>query len=166
MTRRFSSRELSFLRNHIPIHRVIETMLSVATGNNNGKLSFACPVCHGFNTSINTRHNLARCFDCRQNMNPIEFVMHQLHISFVDSVNWLKRDNREPVAEKISTPKAHYTQPVSIGDVLSGMLQPISTKTTADPAIETLNKRILDLEHSVKQLHLLIKELRSSVYQR
>jgi len=121
MTRRFSSQELSFLRNKVPINRVIETMLSVATGNNNGKLSFACPVCHGINTSINARHNLARCFDCRQNFNPIEFVMHQLHISFVDSVKWLKQNNREPLAERTATPTSHCTQPASIGDVLSGI---------------------------------------------
>jgi DNA primase len=100
MTRRFSAQELSFLRNKIPINHVIETMLSVATGNDNGKLSFACPVCRAVNTAINTNHNLARCFDCRQNFNPIEFVMHQLHLSFVDSVKWLKRYNRPPASEK------------------------------------------------------------------
>jgi DNA primase len=166
MTRRFSAQELSFLRNQVPINRVIETMLSVATGNNNGKLSFACPVCRSMNTGINTRHNLARCFDCRQNHNPIEFVMHQLHLNFVDSVKWLKQYNRHPMPEKTSPPSNPSAQPVSIGDLLSGMLAPLPAKTTADPATEALTKRISDLEHSVERLDLLIKEIRSLVDQR
>ena len=96
MTRRFSSKELSFLRNKIPIAHVIEDLLSLPTRNNTGKLSFACPLCKGFDTSINYKHNLARCFECRQNFNPIELVMHQRHISFVDSVKWLKRHHCKP----------------------------------------------------------------------
>ena len=166
MTRRFSSRELTFLRNKIPINHVIETMLSVAAGNKNGAPSFNCPACHSANTSIHTRHNLARCFDCRRNFNPIEFVMHQRHISFVDSVKWLKRKNREPAPERPSIPKNPCEQIVSIGDVLSGMFPSLSSKTTTDTAIETLTKRVSDLEHSVRQLDLLIKELLSIVYQR
>ena len=166
MTRRFSAQELSFLRNKIPINHVIETMLSVATGNDNGKLSFACPVCRAVNTAINTNHNLARCFDCRQNFNPIEFVMHQLHLSFVDSVKWLKRYSRPPASEKATLQISPCPQPVNIGDVLSEMLPPLSTKQTADPAIEALEKQISALEHSVERLDLLIKDIRSLVYQR
>ena len=166
MTRRFSAQELSFLRNRVPINHVIETMLSVATGNDNGKLSFACPVCRGMNTGINASHNLARCFDCRKNFNPIEFVMHQLHLNFVDSVKWLKQCNRHPAPEKTSSPNNPSEQPVSIGDVLSGMRLPPSTQTAADPAIEALTKRISDLEYNVDRLDLLINEIRSLVYQR
>lgn len=166
MTRRFSAKELSFLRNRVPINHVIETMLSVATGNDNGKLSFACPVCRSMNTGINARHNLARCFDCRLNFNPIEFVMHQLHLSFVDSVKWLKRHNRHPVPEKISSSKNPSAQPVSIGDVLSEMLPAPSSGTTEDTATEALAKRICDLEHSVEKLDLLINEIRLLIQQR
>lgn len=166
MSRRFSVRELSFLRNKVPIACVIETMLSVAIGNNNGKPSFLCPVCQSANTSINSRHNLAKCFDCQKNFNPIEFVMHQRHISFVDSVKWLQRQNREPAPEKSSSPKNPCEQTLRIGDVLSGMLPSLSAKTTADPAIEALTKRVSDLEDNVKQLDLLINELRSLVYLR
>jgi hypothetical protein len=166
MTRRFSAQELLFLRNQVPINHVIETMLSVATGNDNGKLCFACPVCSGMNTGINARHNLARCFDCRQNFNPIEFVMHQLHLGFVDSVKWLKRHNRRPVSEKGPVRISPCSQLVSIGDVLSGMLCAPSAEKTADPAIEPLKKRVSDLEHNVEKLDLLIKEIISLVYQR
>jgi hypothetical protein len=166
MTRRFSAQELSFLRNRVPINHVIETMLSVATGNDNGNLSFACPVCRGMNTGINARHNLARCFECRQNFNPIEFVMHQLHLNFVDSVKWLKRHNRRPLSEKGPVYTSPCSQPVSIGDVLSGMLPAPSAEKTADPAIESLKKRVIDLEHSVEKLDLLINEIRLLGHQR
>jgi hypothetical protein len=79
MTRRFSPEELTFLRNRVPISCVIETLLDSPTRSTNGKLSFACPVCGGFDTSINMAHNLARCFACRQNFNPIELVQNRSH---------------------------------------------------------------------------------------
>lgn len=166
MTRRFSAQELAFLRNNIPIKRVIETMLSVATGNNNGAPTFNCPACHSANTSINAKHNLARCFDCRQNFNPIEFVMHQRHTSFVDSVKCLKRHYREPLPEKASSCQNPSAQPINIADVLSGMLPSLMKKTTANPPIETLTKRVSDLELRVEQLHLLVKKLRPLDHQR
>jgi hypothetical protein len=166
MSRRFSAQELSFLRNRVPINHVIETMLSVATGNDNGNLVFACPVCHGMNTGINAKHNLARCFDCRQNFNPIEFVMHQLHLGFVDSVKWLKRHNRQPVSEKGPARISPCSHPVGIGDVLSGMLPSLSTKTVPGPAIEALTKRVSKIEHSVEKLDLLINEIRLLVQRR
>jgi len=166
MTCRFSAQELAFLRNNIPINRVIETMLSVATGNNNGAPTFNCPACHGPNTSINAKHNLAGCFDCRQNFNPIEFVMHQRHTSFVDSVKWLKRHHRQPLPGKPSSSQNPSAQPIKIGDVLSEILPYVPSKTTTDPAVETLTKRISDLEYSAERLDLLIKEIRSIVYPR
>jgi hypothetical protein len=66
MTRRFSSKELPFLRNRVPISRVIDTLLELPSRSSEGKLSFACPVCGGFDTSINAVHNLAMCFACQK----------------------------------------------------------------------------------------------------
>lgn len=166
MTRRFSSRQLSFLRNNIPINRVIETMLSVATGNKNGTPTFNCPVCHGANTSINAEHNLARCFECQQNFNPIEFVMHQRHISFVDSVKWLMQNSRKPVHSTISAAKPPSFHPTSIGQVLSGMLPPLKVKASVDPVIASVTKRVSDLEHRLQKLDLLVKQLRMIVRQK
>lgn len=74
------------MRNRVPISRVIEALPKLATRHADGKLSFGCPLCHGFNTCVNVGPNLARCFDCEKNFNPIELVMHQLQISFVQSV--------------------------------------------------------------------------------
>lgn len=156
MTHHFSSRELTFLRNEIPINRVIENMLSVATGNKNGAPSFNCPACHSANTSIHTRHNLARCFDCRRNFNPIEFVMHQRHTNFIDSVKWLKRHNHNPVVERAPESNTH---PVSIGEILSEMIPSLNDKKAAKSVTESLSRRVSDLEHRVEQLDLLVKKL-------
>ena len=167
MTRRFSSQQLSYLRNKVPIDQVvINSFLSLLTRNRNGKLSFACPVCHGFFTSINAKHNLARCFDCRQNFNPIEMVMHQLKISFVDSVKWLQQYNHKPGADNTATDDRHTPQPVNIGDVLSEMLPELSAEKSANPSLEIITQRISNLEHNLKQLYLLIEELKSSADQR
>jgi DNA primase len=166
MNRRFSSRQLSFLRNNIPINHVIEAMLSVATGNKNGNPSFNCPVCRSANTSINAKHNLARCFECRQNFNPIEFVMHQRHISFVDSVKWLKKNSRNPVHSKISAAKHPSSNTASIGEVLSAVLPPLKEKASVDPKIASLTKRVSDLEQRLQQLDLLVKQLRMIVRQK
>ncbi len=166
MTRRFSAQELSYLRNEIPIERVIKIFLSLPTGSRSGKLSFACPVCHGSNTSINTKHNLARCFDCQQNFNPIEIVMHQLQISFVDSVKWLKQRNRKPVADDIPSHGCQKRQPATIGNILSEILPKLDAEKNTNPSISSITQRISNLEQSVKQLYLLIEKLRSLTYQR
>ena len=37
-----------------------------------GYFRFLCPLCGDFNTATNSRTNLARCFRCEKNFNPIE----------------------------------------------------------------------------------------------
>ena len=166
MTPRFSDHELSFLRNKVPISQVICDFLALAAHNPNGKLCFACPLCHGFNTSINDRHNLARCFDCRQNFNPIEIVMHQLQIGFVDSVKWLKRQKDKTVKCAATNPGRHRATAANIGDILPTILPENPSKNSATPHQQTIDQRIFNLEQRVRQLHLLIEELRTAVYQR
>ncbi len=166
MTRRFSSQELSFLRNKIPIAHVIENLLSLPTRNNTGKLSFACPLCKGFDTSINYKHNLARCFECRQNFNPIELVMHQRHASFVDSVKWLKQYDCMPVSKGTSIRDAQDCLATNIGDILPKILPTLIAGKNTNPSLETIIERILTLELQVKKLSLLIEDLQSSPYPR
>jgi len=162
MTRRFSSQELTFLRNQVPINHVIETLLGRPIANGDGKSRFACPVCRAMDTSINADHNLFKCFGCRQNFNPIELVMHQLHISFVDSVKWLKkRAARTPATEK-----RRNSQPVAIGKMLADMLPALSDGKTDTSYPESITQRISYLEKSIKHLHRLIDELRSSLDQK
>jgi len=161
MTRRFSSRELTFLRNQIPITHAIES-LPLPTRKGDGKHSFACPLCHGFNTAINAKHNLARCFDCRQNYNPIELVMHQLQISFVDSVKWLMQRATNISAADTAISDRRNAQPAPIAKILSKMLPTLPHGKTDTPSLESITQRVSNLESSVRQLNLLIDELRLS----
>jgi len=80
---------LKRLRNEIDIDQVIHTLaLETRTGTN--YLRFRCPVCHGFHTATNTKTNLARCFECKINFNPIDLVMAVTAQSFVETVEYLK----------------------------------------------------------------------------
>ena len=160
MTRRFSPEELTFLRNRVPITRVIKTMLELPTRSTNGRLSFACPVCGGFDTSINAAHNLARCFDCRQNFNPIELVMHQRQIGFVDSVRWLKKSIEANPAKNTLTSARNIHQPTALGDILD--IMPALSHDKPNNAPQSITQRLASLERSVRHLYRLIDQLRSS----
>jgi hypothetical protein len=161
MIRRFSPRELTFLRNRVPVDCVIENLLELPTRRNHDKLSFACPVCGGFDTSVNTADNLARCFACQQNFNPIELVMHQLKIGFVDSVKWLKcRIPTTPAQNKVS---GNNPQPSCLGDILADRI-PALPRVKSDKASEqSISERLSALEDSVRHLYRLIDKLRSSL---
>lgn len=163
MTRRFSANELSFLRNRVPVDCVIENLLELPTRTSRGKLSFACPVCGGFDTSIHTAHNLARCFACRQNFNPIELVMHHRQIGFVDSVKWLQ--NRMPAAASQNKATGNNPQPDCVGDILAHMLPKLYHVKSDTPSPESISQRLSDLEHSVRHLYRVIDELKSSLDQ-
>jgi hypothetical protein len=165
VTRRFTSGQLTYLRNQVPIIRVIEAMPEVETRHAGGKLRFGCPVCHGFNTSINDEVNLGRCFDCRKNFNPIELVMCQRQISFVESVKWLQQRTADKSATASEATGTFSTQPAAVGDILAGMLSVPDSKKDPLPA-ETIPRRISHLEKNVRRLYLLIDELRSSIDQK
>ena len=77
------------LRNDIDIDLVINR-LRLERRDSKKFLRFRCPVCHGFHTATNPKTNLARCFDCRRNYNPIDLVMAVTAQSFVETVEYLK----------------------------------------------------------------------------
>lgn len=81
---------LRMMRNQIPIERLIATMLNMEVRHTSKWLRFRCPLCHDFHTATNRVTNLARCFDCKQNFNPIDLVMAVGECSFVDAVEYLK----------------------------------------------------------------------------
>jgi hypothetical protein len=78
------------LRNQIPINAVIGDLLNLQLKNNHSILRFRCPMCANFHTATNDQTNLARCFDCKKNFNPIDLVMTVAKCSFVDAVQLLK----------------------------------------------------------------------------
>lgn len=56
----------------------------------NGKLTFVCPTCSESQTSVNPKTNLARCFRCEKNWNPIDFAMQVYNIAFLEAVGQLE----------------------------------------------------------------------------
>ena len=90
--RRFSEQQLFSIRNHIPIRDVIENLLNIPSKISQGTFRFLCPQCTNYNTAVNTQINLARCFDCQKNFNPIDMVMAATQCGFVDAVELLKKN--------------------------------------------------------------------------
>ena len=78
------------LRNQIPIDEVIADLLNLEVRNDPQILRFRCPLCHNFHTATKHETNLARCFDCKQNFNPIDLIMTVGKCAFLDAVEILK----------------------------------------------------------------------------
>lgn len=79
------------LRNEIPIDEVIVDLLNLEQRNNHKMLCFRCPLCQGFHTATNHKTNLARCFHCQKNFNPIDLIMKVGNCGFLDAVEFLKK---------------------------------------------------------------------------
>ena len=78
------------LRNEIPITLVIAEFLKLPTKVSEGYFRFLCPLCTEFITATNPKTNLARCFLCEKNFNPIDMVMVAKQVSFSKAVDYLK----------------------------------------------------------------------------
>ena len=91
MTNRcLSSSQLYALRNEISVGMLIEKTLSIPCRVTEGCFRFLCPLCNGFDTAVNPRTNLARCFSCETNFNTIDLVMLIRQADFVQSVKFLQ----------------------------------------------------------------------------
>ena len=86
----FSSQELYRLRNLIPINILIEKELAIPSKISEGFSRFLCPLCNEFQTAVNPKTNLGRCFRCEKNFNTIDMVMTWQKTGFVDSVKYLQ----------------------------------------------------------------------------
>ena len=89
MLQRLSRHTLFQLRNDIPIDFVISQLLQIPTKFSDGFLRFLCPFCHEFNSATNPKTNLARCFRCNKNFNPIDLVMAERLIPFRQAADLL-----------------------------------------------------------------------------
>jgi len=90
MGKYFSSRELYKLRNSIPIDVLIEKKLAIPSKISEGFFRFLCPLCNEFQTAVNPKTNMGRCFRCEKNFNTIDVVMTWQNTGFVDSVKYLQ----------------------------------------------------------------------------
>jgi len=86
MTKRYSKEKLRMLRNQIPISRLISDFLHIPCKVSDGYFRFLCPLCSEFNTATNPKTNLARCFRCQKNFNPIDMVMAVNSCNFREAV--------------------------------------------------------------------------------
>jgi len=65
-----------------------------------GCFRFLCPLCNAFDTAINPKTNLARCFRCEKNFNTIDLVMIIRQADFVQSVKFLQSiHQKNPVCQ-------------------------------------------------------------------
>jgi len=90
MSNRLPPEILRRLRNEIPITIVIAELLKLPTKVSEGYFRFLCPLCTEFITATNPKTNLARCFLCEKNFNPIDMVMVVKQVSFCKAVDYLK----------------------------------------------------------------------------
>ncbi len=77
------------LRNRIEIIPLIADVLELLYKTHDGRFRFMCPLCHDFDTAANPDTNLARCFRCQRNFNPIDIVMTVKRYSFMQAVSYL-----------------------------------------------------------------------------
>ena len=89
MAHRIPRQTLFLLRNDIPIDFIITDFLRLPCKMSEGFLRFLCPLCQDFNSATNPKTNLARCFRCEKNFNPIDLVIAEKGISFKDAVHLL-----------------------------------------------------------------------------
>ena len=94
----FTDDFLRMLRNRVNINEVIGA-LRLETRRGTDFFRFRCPLCHGFHTATKSQTNLARCFDCKVNFNPIDLVMETAGCNFIDSVEFLKKQMNAPRTE-------------------------------------------------------------------
>jgi hypothetical protein len=86
---RYSKSLLRTLRNDIPVAWLIAAVLELPHKISEGYFRFLCPICREFHTATNPRTNLARCFRCARNLNPIELVMLTRQTNFTEAVEFL-----------------------------------------------------------------------------
>lgn len=90
MAHRYSNKLLHQLRNDLDVAALIRDVLAVPSSVRDGIFRFQCPCCHGSDCATNPQTNLARCFHCQRNFNPIDLVMAVQRRGFVDAVEFLR----------------------------------------------------------------------------
>jgi len=90
MAKHYTADFLRMLSNQVLIDAVIINLLNLEVRNGHKILRFRYPLCHSFYRPANHETNLARCFDCQKNFNPIDLVMTMGKYGFLDAVEMLK----------------------------------------------------------------------------
>ncbi len=89
MPKHYGKETLRRLRNNIPIAILIADILELPHKTTDGYFRFLCPLCGEFDTATNPKTNLARCFTCQKNFNPIDLTMTVKRQNFREAVKFL-----------------------------------------------------------------------------
>jgi hypothetical protein len=150
--------------------------LHVPCQNPKGRFSFFCPLCKGFTTGVHHKTNLARCFDCEKNFNPIDLVMMVRQSDFVNSVHFLKKLHAQMPAAVDHPHDAGTGRPSSgsakhIGLILDGIMKSVNENISKHPPANApspsddseLSDRILRLEQKMGALKLQVDRLVNAI---
>ena len=152
MTRLFSAQELYNVRNDIPISALIENVLNMPTRITEGVFRFLCPVCREFNTAVNLKTNLARCFSCEKNFNTIDLVMIAEKMNFVKAVRFLKEQEKNSQSRSGSKNTVDRSRsPQHIADIIPSIM-PKKPVSGHQESIESISKRVLCIEKKLEQM--------------
>ena len=186
--RRFTHHQLYTLRNDIPLDALIEKALCIPSRIGEGYFSFLCPLCKQFNTAVNPKTNLARCFRCEQNFNTIDLVMIIRKLDFVESVRFLQDYHKSASVSQSDDYRKATTgcdahggsqmkcadrsensnnSPVHIGNILDRMVPSKRERIPPGcnrPAQQNMaNDRILRLEQKVDRLFHQIENILKAI---
>jgi hypothetical protein len=110
MSDTLSKTHLRNLRNRIEIIPLIADNLELPYKTHDGRFRFRCPLCHDFDTAVNLDTNLARCFRCQRNFNPIDMVMTVKRYSFMQTVQYLQPILHRVLARMRTLPNCSHHQ--------------------------------------------------------
>ncbi|MBW2250382.1 MAG: hypothetical protein JRF60_07060 [Deltaproteobacteria bacterium] len=160
-SRRFSNQELYSLRNKIPVAILIEKVLGIPSRTTEGVFRFLCPLCNEFNTAVNSKTNLARCFRCEKNFNTIDLIMLEKKLDFVNTIDFLKDclksipNQNHPRPESVKDETQH---PQHIGGILKSIIPPRVVPGPFESS-ESVDERILAIEQKLEYLAHRIEEI-------
>ena len=160
-TSRFSNEELYALRNKIPVSILIEKALGISCRTTEGVFRFLCPLCNEFNTAVNSKTNLARCFRCEKNFNTIDLVMLIKKTDFVNTIRFLKNYRENTPTENHPKPQSaegKNQDPQHIGDILKSIITPRPIIESFESG-EGVCERILAIEQKIEYLAHQIEEI-------
>lgn len=126
MNKRLSSQELYYLRNHLNIRLLIQNFLNIPAKDIENVFRFLCPICYEFQTAINQKTNLSRCFRCKRNFNTIELVMLDRKLPFLQAVKFLQNITPDFQAASLISSPANTSCAVLYPRHLSGLCKSFS----------------------------------------
>lgn len=154
---RLSKALLHDLRNKIPVRNLIENELGLRCETESGVFRFECPLCGSFHTSVMKNQNLARCFKCETNFNPIDMVMEVKKTKFRPSADFLIKLLESGMAAKPAEPLNRASSDlVSLSAVFSSMAEPPPDGETEDRRVRCLEKEVAELKNGMDRLRRVV----------